>query len=185
ENVSMRAIAQKSGIRVSSIYNHFGGKEKILEAIYQYFIEHMFDSAATVESLRQSGHEPTLSGIMQAANWSFQGLPPKMYRRMTGINRLIYTRFLHDPRANLVFREHLLKRHKLRRKEMFEYARSLGLIAPEAYIDEMSILLVFVRLMITIVGLARDYAGEPRPERDRLGELMLQLLETALRQPAG
>lgn len=185
ENVSMRTVAQNSGIRVSSIYNHFASKGEILEAIYQYFIDHMFDSSLTVEELRRSGHETTLTSIMQAANWSFRSLPPKMFQRMNGINRLIYTRMLHDLRANQVFREHLLKRHKKRRKEVFEYARALGLIASEADIDELAELLVFVRLMITIVGLARTFAGERfNAQDDPLGQLMMKLLEGTLRPTA-
>lgn len=36
-NVSMAQIAEKIGIRKPSLYNHFKSKEKIIEAMYQYF----------------------------------------------------------------------------------------------------------------------------------------------------
>lgn len=37
ENVSLKQIAQKVGIQTASIYNHFAGKETLLEEIYRIF----------------------------------------------------------------------------------------------------------------------------------------------------
>lgn len=39
ENVSMREIASEVGIKASSIYNHYAGKEALLDAIFNYFKE--------------------------------------------------------------------------------------------------------------------------------------------------
>lgn len=38
-NVSMREIANEVGIKASSIYNHYSGKEALLESIFNYFRE--------------------------------------------------------------------------------------------------------------------------------------------------
>lgn len=38
-NVSMREIAKEVGIKAASIYNHYSGKEALLEAIFNYFKE--------------------------------------------------------------------------------------------------------------------------------------------------
>jgi AcrR family transcriptional regulator len=37
DNVSMRQIAERVGIKASSIYNHFSGKEQILEVLFERF----------------------------------------------------------------------------------------------------------------------------------------------------
>lgn len=39
DGVPMRAIAQRAGITESAIYNHFAGKQALLEALYQAFID--------------------------------------------------------------------------------------------------------------------------------------------------
>lgn len=38
DNVSIREIAREVGIRESSIYNHYKGKEEIMDTVIQYFI---------------------------------------------------------------------------------------------------------------------------------------------------
>ena len=44
ENISVRDIANAVGIKAASIYNHYAGKEQIVEACYDYFQKY-YDSA--------------------------------------------------------------------------------------------------------------------------------------------
>ncbi len=48
--VSVREIAREVGIRESSIYNHYKGKESILEAIIDYFMAELYQSGPNEEA---------------------------------------------------------------------------------------------------------------------------------------
>jgi len=53
ENVSMRDIAEKVGIKGSSIYNHFESKGKILECAYNYYSNHFYDNRTPVDAVKK------------------------------------------------------------------------------------------------------------------------------------
>ncbi len=49
DGVSIRQIASEVGIRESSIYNHYSGKQAILNAILNYYIEEMVSDDIPIE----------------------------------------------------------------------------------------------------------------------------------------
>lgn len=49
DGVSIRQIAREVGIRESSIYNHYSGKQAILNAILNYYIEEMMRDDIPIE----------------------------------------------------------------------------------------------------------------------------------------
>ena len=49
DGVSIRQIAREVGIRESSIYNHYSGKQAILDAILNYYIEEMVSDDIPIE----------------------------------------------------------------------------------------------------------------------------------------
>lgn len=55
ENVSMRELAEAAGIKAGSIYNHYTTKEQIVDACYDFFLQHY-----SVGRLNQEEYLPIL-----------------------------------------------------------------------------------------------------------------------------
>ena len=53
ENVSMRNIAEKVGIKVASIYNHFETKGKILNYAYDYYAKRQYDNRKPLDEMKK------------------------------------------------------------------------------------------------------------------------------------
>lgn len=53
DGVSVRAIAEKAGIKESSLYNHFKSKADILETLFDEFINHVPETRPSEEELDQ------------------------------------------------------------------------------------------------------------------------------------
>ena len=65
ENVSVRTIAQRTGIQPSSIYNHYDSKEAFLTEIYTYYVRHCSDSRVPLgRAVRHGGQRlPARGGL--------------------------------------------------------------------------------------------------------------------------
>jgi len=71
---SMRDIAQEAGIKAGSIYNHFGGKEEIFEAV---FIEKhpMFTILKILDDVRGENAEELITNAVNKINREMQREP--------------------------------------------------------------------------------------------------------------
>lgn len=54
---SMRDLARNVGVKESSLYNHYKGKEAILQAILDYYMENFNESLKSLDELKNSGIE--------------------------------------------------------------------------------------------------------------------------------
>lgn len=52
---SMRDLARNVGVKESSLYNHYKGKEAILAAILEYYMDNFKKSLESLDSLKKSG----------------------------------------------------------------------------------------------------------------------------------
>lgn len=52
---SMRDLARNVGVKESSLYNHYKGKEAILQAILDYYMDNFKETLGTLEELKNSG----------------------------------------------------------------------------------------------------------------------------------
>ena len=70
----MREIAEHAGIKAASIYNHFGNKEQIFEAV---FIEKhpMFKILATLDSIQGDTAEDLLTNAVNLLDKELQSEP--------------------------------------------------------------------------------------------------------------
>jgi len=70
DKVSTREIAESVGIKVASIYNHFESKEKILEALYDFYIAECKKAMPdTDELMRLAETEPPHEVLMR---WNYR-----------------------------------------------------------------------------------------------------------------
>jgi len=103
ENVAMRDIADKVGIQVASIYNHFESKQKLLEFTYDYYTEHRFNNRKPVEEMKKIIETCGAEVICRSFLFTFETDVPKRYMRMVLITKIIYMRMFQDPIANRLF----------------------------------------------------------------------------------
>ena len=105
ENVTVRDIAKKVGINVSSIYYHYESKEKILEHVYEYYQRHYFDNRKPVETMKKMIETASAEEIIFALARNFMSDDQKRHMRMILITKLIYMRLFQDTTANTMFNE--------------------------------------------------------------------------------
>lgn len=179
ENVSMRDIAKKVNIKSSSIYYYFNSKESILDYIYQYYTDHLFDNVKSVDEIKAVFHTGTNLDVIEASVWSFYGMPPIVHKRMTQITKIIYMRFIHDPKANKIFRDILVDETLARGKEILEYGVSIGKYKSDTDTTALAEVILYVRLMAGIVGITDNYAGGVVDKKDYL-TLMLAKMQQSL-----
>ena len=72
ENVSMRDVADTVGIKAASIYNHYTGKELLVEACYDFFLEYYDIDRLTEEQLADVLLHGTKEEIASITNDQFQ-----------------------------------------------------------------------------------------------------------------
>lgn len=106
DGVSVREIAREVGIRESSIYNHYKGKEAILDAIIDYFMS----------ELTQSGPpEEYMDSLMDQGPELFFEVGAKMYVEqvntptMEKIWRLVSIEMYHNEKIRNFYKEQLLE----------------------------------------------------------------------------
>ena len=105
ENVSMRDIANKVGIKVASIYNHFDTKAKILEFAYDYYVKRQYDNRKPVDEMKKMIETATADEMVTTFLYRFYSDDQKRYARMILITKIIYMRLFQDPIANSIFAE--------------------------------------------------------------------------------
>lgn len=74
ENVSIRMIADKVGIKSSSIYNHFKSKDAILEACYNHYIVHRYDTRLDSDEYESILLNGTKQEVLDALNYEFNDM---------------------------------------------------------------------------------------------------------------
>jgi AcrR family transcriptional regulator len=99
---SIREIARATGIKTSSLYNHFPSKEAILDAIFEYY-------KTEISKTKPQG-EPV-------QDWSFDRMRDKFKEsfrirnqilsepRMEAITRILWIEMLRNPKARRFYRE--------------------------------------------------------------------------------
>lgn len=104
ENVSMREIAAKAGIRASSIYNHFRGKEDILDCVYEYFADY-------IKKNRPSAAEMGKLLIMDGPDAAAEKICPfYLHAKNPRIQRcaqIAYTRYFIDVQAEGIIKNQI------------------------------------------------------------------------------
>jgi len=71
ENVSVRMIADAVGIKPASMYNHYGSKEKILDACYDFYLEHRHETRLTREQYEPILRNGTKEEVLRVLHYEF------------------------------------------------------------------------------------------------------------------
>ena len=181
ENVSMRDIAEKVGIKVASIYNHFDTKAKILEYAYEYYSSHQYDNRKPVETIKKLIETASAEEIINAFTYTFVTDDQKKYARMILITKIVYMRLFQDPLANAIFAEANANNSEYV-MSVLKHGIDIGRI--ESGFDVKTFTDVFIGA-IQIMGIKAfsdaKYTVGQLEEHGRIMALMARLLSTALK----
>jgi AcrR family transcriptional regulator len=103
ENVTTRDIAQKVGISVASIYNHFKTKASMLEYAYKYHAEHQFNNRKSNDYMKKLIEYASAEEVIFAFMYSQESEDRRQFVRMALITKIIYMRIFQDPLAKAAF----------------------------------------------------------------------------------
>jgi len=128
ENISMRDLAKAVGIQASSIYNHYGRKEEILDAIFQFYEENMYMNRISFEDAKKivkTGTAQDIAAIFLSSRFGTE----LMGRRMMLGTKIIYARMFSDEKAKHIFRKQNYTSMQFT-KDVIDYGIEIGRIAP-------------------------------------------------------
>jgi len=166
ENVSMRDIANEAGIQAASIYNHFVGKEEILNSIYQYFKEYWMrrrNDASRMKTAIETGSAlDVLTAFLDSA---LDSQEEKIVLRMVLIPKILMMRIFNDPRANQFFLHDWFDTDMLYMKQWLGYAVEIGRLDKGFDIENYSIFFWRQLIMMAVWAFA-----DPKYEVKRLDE---------------
>lgn len=181
ENVSMRAIADRVGIKVASIYNHFETKAKILEYAYDYYAKRQYDNRKSVDEMKKLIETASAEEIVSAFFYTFETDDRKRYVRMVLITKIIYMRLFQDPIANSIYAKNNVNNAEFV-TSVLKYGVDIGRI--ESSFDLETFAGVFIGAMIIMgVNAFADAAykvGQLDQEK-RILALLARLLSAALK----
>ncbi|MCL2069698.1 MAG: TetR/AcrR family transcriptional regulator [Treponema sp.] len=182
ENVTMRDIADKVGIQVASIYNHFDTKAKILEYAYDYGLKHQYDNRKPVDEMKKLIETADAQELIQALVYTFESEDQKKYVRMVLITKIIFMRLFQDPVANSMFAE-INNSNAEYIVSILEHGISLGRIDPDFDLNTFSDILLGALQIMGIKSFAgtQAYVVNQLDQEKRILRLVTRLLSTALK----
>lgn len=176
ENVSVNDIADSVGIMQSAIYNHFASKRDILDAIYDYYIEHFTDNQKTVEEMTNILETGTKEEFFSDMAFTFEASDPAKYERMLMCTKIIYMRIFHDERAREIFLEIMNQAAEDYLNKILEHGISAGVLE-EFDVATYSKLLIGQRHIIGMKAfISPDYQPHQLEEEGRILNLCAELL---------
>ncbi len=110
QGTSVRDLAARVGIRESSLYNHFPGKEAILEGILEYYLKGIGEamlSDGEMEAFASSEQDPVRLWLKGSAYYS-----ARLPRLSEKINRIIHNEMYLDEKCRRFFLHHILSVQK-------------------------------------------------------------------------
>lgn len=96
ERVNIKDIADRVGIRQSTVYNHFKSKQKILDTIYDFYCHYYLVNRPTLGSLEHVIQNGSLMELMKSVEYEF---PHEYEKKMSDISKIIFQRIAIDARA--------------------------------------------------------------------------------------
>ena len=182
ENVSMREIAQKVGIQVASIYNHFNTKADILEYAYDYHSSRQYENRAPIDYMKKLIETESVGEIIKPLIYSYESEDLKKNTRMVLISKIILMRLYQDPLAKANFTEgnnnnieYII--------EIMRHGVGVGRVDPGFDIDMFAELLIGAIQIMTIKAFSYASPSTDQSEKkDRIIAILSRLLETALKK---
>jgi len=181
ENVSMREIAQGVGIQVASIYNHFSTKAEILDFVYEYLSERLYENRAPIEQMKVLIDAANAEELIRHFVYTYTSEDPVEYQRMVSITKIMYMRLLQDPQAFSIFSE-CYKKNIAYINEVIRYGIETGRVDPGFDAMTFAEVLADVTQALSFKSYGDTFDKEQlRENQERSLTLLSQLLTSAFK----
>ena len=176
ENMSMKMLANAVGIKTASMYNHFTSKQEILDSIYGYYCDHMFDNRPSIEESKRIIETGSREEIFKTLTFNFVSDDPKKYKRMILTAKIVMMRIFNDRQANQIFLEYSCVRPAAYVKELIEFGISIGRIEPFD-IDTYTNFLTGMLFSMGVKAFAHpNYIISQLDEEVRIGKMLMDII---------
>ena len=164
DRVSVRQIASAVGIKESSIYNHFQGKDDILDSIMQSFIERDRAYWPSLDALRADLHTHSAEDLLRRFFYSYKR---EEYGFLLSAYRIMFMEQYRNDTFQKLFLNHFLEEQRCHQNQALQILVDAGLLLPFDT-GGISLLWTRVRLIMTMqacqnTGLIK--LGLDHPER--------------------
>ena len=181
ENVSMRDMADKVGIKVASIYNHFESKQNILEFAYDYYSRHYYDNRKPLDVMKKIIETANVEEIIRAFARTYETEDQKKYVRMILITKIVNMRLFQDKDANAMFAEHN-KNDVEYVVNVLKHGIEIGRMDPAFDLETFADVLIDSYIMMGIKAFAGTaYKVGQLDQEKQLLAMLSRLLSTALK----
>jgi len=180
ENVSMRDIANKVGIKVASIYNHFDTKANILEYAYDYYSERYYDNRKPLNVMKKLIESASAEEIVRNFFFTFETEDQKKYVRMILITKIIYMRLFQDPLANAMFHKNNCNNTEFV-VSVLKHGIDVGRVKSDFDLETFASILIGAAEIMGIKAFSdANYSVGQLDQEKRILNLLARLLSTAL-----
>ena len=176
ENMSMKVLAKAAGIKTASIYNHFPSKQDILDRIYDYYCDHMFDNRLPIEQSKRIIETGGREDIYRTIMYNFVTEDGKKYKRMVLTTKIVLMRIFNDMRANHIFFELNCRESALYVKELLEYGVSIGRIESFDIDTYTNFLIGMISFMGVKAFTQPNYIIGQLEEETRIGKMLMDII---------
>lgn len=125
-DVSLRDIAEKVGIRQSTIYNHFKSKQEILDTVYEFYSYYYQKDRISLKDMETVMRQESLLDIMDCISYDFK---EEYAKKMADITKIIFQRVAIDDRAREIGKALFLDSGIKYVEEVFNMGVSCGRLA--------------------------------------------------------
>lgn len=97
--ISLRDIAGRVGVRQSTIYNHFKSKQEILDTIYDFYCHYFLTDRPDMNEMERVLQDGSFADIMACIRYNFK---EEYEQKMSDITKIVFQRIAIDDRAKQI-----------------------------------------------------------------------------------
>jgi AcrR family transcriptional regulator len=173
---SIREIANATGVKTSSLYNHFPSKESILDAIFEYYKTEITKTKPPDEPAK----EVSLDRLRDKFRESFK-IRRKILSspRMEAITRILWIEMLRNPKARRFYRDWYFNENRDSCTKSVKYMQKKGLLGkhdPATVSALLNAAMNYYFQQLCLLKADNKDTAELEEQRKKYFELLLDLL---------
>jgi AcrR family transcriptional regulator len=181
---SIREIAGATGIKTSSLYNHFPSKEAILDAIFEYYKTEISKTKTPDEPVQEWSYDRMRVKFKESFGVRRQILAEP---RMEAITRILWIEMLRNPKARRFYREWYFDENRDSCTKRIRSIQKKGLLSthdPETVSALLNAAMNYYFQQLCLLRADNGDTAELEEHRKKYFDLLLNLLHMGDNKPA-